>query len=204
MNTWKWSDKLQSRKTQYDVKRRALIQEAGRAFSKKGFYNTTLDEVAAVLNVSKTALYYYVKDKNEILLACHEIALDLGDEAMAVALSKQCSAIDRIVTYANCYIRSITSEFGRYAVLLEPISSLKPEDQEIVRKRRRQHDNQLRAWIREGISDGEIVDSDPAVMTAFMMGSINYIHRWFDPDGSLSGIEMSDLYSSFIRKAFLK
>ena len=52
----RWTTVVPSQEEQYDLKRRALIREAGKAFSRKGFHNTSMNDAAEVLNVTKPAL----------------------------------------------------------------------------------------------------------------------------------------------------
>src|SRR3984893_8372917 len=95
-----WKDAGQSRDEQFAAKRSALIRKAARAFSARGFYNTSLDDIAAQLGVTKPALYYYVKSKEDILYACHVISNELGSEAMAYAENLKGSGLDRVVALA--------------------------------------------------------------------------------------------------------
>src|SRR5271168_1406261 len=53
-----------------DVKREAVIRAAARAFSERGYHNTSIDEIAAALNVTKPTIYYYVANKEQLLLEC--------------------------------------------------------------------------------------------------------------------------------------
>ncbi len=46
-------------------------------FNERGFHATSLDDIAARLQVSKPTLYYYVKNKDEILLECVKKGLHL-------------------------------------------------------------------------------------------------------------------------------
>lgn len=62
-----WKVTVLSREEQYDLKRKVLIQEAARAFSTRGYHATSLADVARELGVTKGALYYYVKSKQDIL-----------------------------------------------------------------------------------------------------------------------------------------
>ncbi len=66
------------------VKRRAVIRESGRIFSRRGYHNTSLDDVAKALNVSKGTLYNYVQDKEDILFECHKLSLDIGERALEI------------------------------------------------------------------------------------------------------------------------
>ena len=77
-----WKSVVLSREQQFSLKRAALLREAGRAFSLRGYHNTSLEDVAKTLDVTKAALYYYVTNKQEILFECHMMSLDFGAEAM--------------------------------------------------------------------------------------------------------------------------
>ena len=197
----RWGSDVPTPEDQFDVKRRALIREAGRAFSKLGYHNTSLTDVAKALNVTKTALYYYVKDKNEILLECHNIALDLGDQALKDANAERRSAFEKIQLYAFRYMQMINSELGDYAVLTEPITSLRDPERATILKRRRDHDKILRQWVREAIEARDIAPGEPALIVAFMMGAINYVPTWFHPDGKMSGDEVARSFTTLIAQA---
>ena len=67
------------RQQQREAKRHAVLQAAAQLFNERGFHATSLDDIAARLNVSKPTLYYYVKNKQELLFLCHSLAFDLGN-----------------------------------------------------------------------------------------------------------------------------
>ena len=69
-----WNDTVQTRDQQFNLKRTALLKEAARAFSSQGYHATSLDDVAKTLGVTKPALYYYIKNKQEILFECHMLS----------------------------------------------------------------------------------------------------------------------------------
>ena len=62
-----WKNVAPSRDQLFALKRTALLREAARAFSARGYHDTSLDDVAKTLGVTKPALYYYVTNKQEIL-----------------------------------------------------------------------------------------------------------------------------------------
>src|ERR1700743_766209 len=78
----RWKDALPSREDLQKLKKTALIRAAGQAFKAKGVHNTSLVDVAEALNVTKAALYYYVKGKRELLFETQTLALDMGDIAL--------------------------------------------------------------------------------------------------------------------------
>src|SRR3546814_7511706 len=81
----KWRNAFRTSEELHRFKRYAVLREATRIISRRGFHNASLDEIAEGLGISKGTLYNYVSDKQEILFDCHMIALDLGDHACKVA-----------------------------------------------------------------------------------------------------------------------
>src|SRR5215469_1382674 len=47
------------------LKREAVIRAAAREFNRKGYHNTSLDDIAARLEVTKPTVYYYVTSKEQ-------------------------------------------------------------------------------------------------------------------------------------------
>src|SRR5690242_6295451 len=67
-----------SRERQHDreVKREAVIRAAAHAFNLKGYHNTSLDDIAAALEVTKPTVYYYVSNKEQLLFQCFLAGLE--------------------------------------------------------------------------------------------------------------------------------
>ncbi len=194
----KWSLDLPTREEQYLRKRRALVQEAGRAFGKAGFHNTSMDDVAKALNVTKAALYYYIKTKQEILFECHSLALDLGEQARQFAWEQSDQPLERLRLWLRKYIQLLTGDIGCYAVLAEPISSLDDNHQKLIRDRLRTFDKQFQQLVIDAIAGGTLPNCDPRLAVAFFMGAINNISRWFTPNTDLNDESITAAFESFI------
>ncbi|MCC5858951.1 MAG: TetR family transcriptional regulator [Ectothiorhodospiraceae bacterium] len=202
--TGPWSAVFPSRDEQFQLKRMALLREAARAFSANGYHNTSLDDVAASLGVTKAALYYYVKSKQEILFECHMLALDLGDQALDYARAHGKNAHDKITLFCQRYIELITGEMGSFAVLAE-FNALESKRREIVLRRRDDFEEVFKAIVREGIEERSIREVDPKLACFFFMGAVNWMTRWFRPDGDLPGetiaAEFTSMFSEGIRQS---
>jgi len=198
----RWKGAIQSQQDQYRLKKLALMREAGRAFSRKGFHNTSLDEVAAQLNVTKPALYYYFRNKHEILYTCLEFALDLADESLVKAEAGGGTGLDKLARFTALYVDALTSEFGAGAVMMSEIRLLPPEEFQKLRTRRRKLDRIMRKMVDQGLADGTIAPCDPGIAVAWFMGAIVHVPRWYRPDGRLSGADIAKTFSDFLRNGF--
>src|ERR1700756_384168 len=53
-----------------------ILKSAAAAFRRLGYHGATVEQIAAALQMKKGNLYYYFKNKEEILFACHQYSLD--------------------------------------------------------------------------------------------------------------------------------
>src|SRR5437763_16629907 len=53
-----------------------ILKSAAKAFRRLGYHGATVESIAAALRMKKGNLYYYFKNKEEILFACHQYSLD--------------------------------------------------------------------------------------------------------------------------------
>src|SRR5438874_9358425 len=53
-----------------------ILKSAAIAFRRLGYHGATVERIAAALHMKKGNLYYYYRNKEEILLACHQYSLD--------------------------------------------------------------------------------------------------------------------------------
>ena len=65
-----------SRQPAANDRRIEILKSAAAAFRRRGYHGASVDEIASALEMTKGNLYYYFKNKEEILFACHEYSLD--------------------------------------------------------------------------------------------------------------------------------
>ena len=187
----RWKNSLQTSDDIQRLKRDAVLREAGRAFSRHGYHNTSLDDVARALGISKGTLYNYVRDKQEILFAFHQLAYDLSDQAFAHGRAKGGRGADVLRAILVHYIELLTDELGACGALIE-VDALRPGDRAEAARRRDAFEAAFVAIIEDGVRDGSIRPVDPKLAVFTFMGAINWLPRWYVPGGRLSGNELAE------------
>jgi len=180
----RWNNSQQTSDEIQKLKRDTVLREAGRAFSARGYHNTSLDDVARTLGISKGTLYNYVRDKQEILYAFHQIAYELSDRAFAFGRARGGTGAEQLRHILAHYIELLTGELGACGALIE-VDALRPEDRAEAAQRRDAFVDAFVAIIEAGIGDGSIRAVDPKLAVFTFMGAINWLPRWYDPDGRL-------------------
>lgn len=171
-------------------KREAVIITAARAFRQRGYHNTSLDDIASELNVTKPTVYHYVENKEQLLFECFRAGLNQIMEGFNAIRDSQAPARDRLEFVIGRYAEAITSDFGWCMVQAEN-QDLSPAMSEKVKSLKSEIDQGMRRLIREGQLDGSIRKCD-AKMTAFALaGALNWIAYWYRSGEALTAAEIA-------------
>jgi AcrR family transcriptional regulator len=176
-----------------EIKRDAVIRAAARAFNRKGYHNTSLDDIAAALAVTKPTVYYYVSNKEQLLFECFVAGIEEIRAAFREARSLAVPAGERLRAVLRRYGEAVTSEFGWCMVRVED-QDLSPDMSAHIKAMKSEIDQGIRRLLREGVQDGSIHPCDPK-MTAFALaGALNWIAHWYRESQSLTGTEIADAF----------
>lgn len=167
------------------AKRAAVLRAAVRMFNEKGFFATSLDDVAASLGVSKRTIYHYLSSKDQVLLECLTIGLEQLLEAAAQARAEPGTGRDRLAKFLRRYAEINMNDFGR-CVIRTGEEALSAESLPRYRAMKREIDDELRGLIAQAVEDGSIAPVDVKIAAFTVAGAINWPARWYKPDGAES------------------
>ncbi|MET0980693.1 MAG: TetR/AcrR family transcriptional regulator [Telluria sp.] len=168
-----------------EVKRDAVLRTAAQMFNEKGFHATSLDEVAERLHITKPTLYYYVKNKDDILFQCVSRGLALLQDAIGAVGQSGGSAKDKLFAAMRQYAEIVTMDFGMCLIRVGE-DPLPVASREKLRGMKRALDLEFRQLIEEGIAEGSLAPCDPKMAAFTVAGALSWIGRWYSPDGPMS------------------
>ena len=170
--------------SRFELQKDRMLRAAAQCFNEKGFSGSSLKDVAKILGLTDAALYYYVRNKEELVYLCYVRAAELGREAMERATLAGGNGLQTIRTYLRYHIEIMVGERGPIAIMSE-IPSLRPEHREEVLEFSRRHSAQFEDILQAGISDGSIAPCDVRMTGNAIMGSINWIPKWYHGDDAV-------------------
>ena len=166
-----------------EVRRAQILQAALQCFSKQGFHGTSMDDIVRATGLSKGALYWHFKSKDEIFLAlfdAYEDALFAAWEAADQGNALEALGRDGEITITRLMETRLFldawTEFLRHPTARRRFAR--------VYERSRAH---LASTVRRGVRRGEIRRCNPdhvaAVMTAVVEGLLiqAFVDPQFDP-----------------------
>ena len=179
------------RQRDVDAKRVAVLETAAHLFLERGYSRTSMRELAAMLKITKPALYYYFQNKEEILVECYRAGIASIEGLLDDAALHDGTGLEKLQTYLRVYATAIVShDFGRCVAMLDD-SELSVAARREVRSLKRRIDASVRRFIEEGIEDGSIAPCNPKLAAFAAAGAINWIGTWYTPSGDLSGEEIA-------------
>ncbi len=179
-------------------RRRAQILSAAlRAFREQGYHATTLEHIAERLGVRKTALYHYFPDKEALLYACHLESLAQVHRTVAEARERFTTASEQLAHVIREHVRVMTDTLEGSPLAFET-TALAPAHQAEVIASRDAYEHALREMIERGIAAGEFRPVDPKVPVFAILGAINWIARWYRPEGSLHAPELGNQFADHL------
>ncbi|MGA7991008.1 MAG: TetR/AcrR family transcriptional regulator [Thermoanaerobaculia bacterium] len=188
--------------TKRRAKRARILESAVRSFAAKGFHGTSMDDIAEELLLTRGSLYYYFKDKEEILALCHETALeamlDVTDRVRASQLPPD-QALRRIVVE---HARVMVDKFHGTALALQ-FDALDPKRRLAVVSARDAYEASVREVIAQGIARRVFRPVDVKLATFAILGAINWLARWYRAGGGASADEVGEAFAELFLAGLL-
>jgi AcrR family transcriptional regulator len=168
--------------------RAALIDAAAAVFSRRGFREASVDEVAQEAGLSKGAVYWHFEGKDELFLALHEERVERRQREMIELLESAPPDQDVSPEMSRRFLELLQRE-GETLVLDQEFWSLALRDPKL-RKRYARRQAQLRSALAkalearsEHLGDPEFGTPAEEVATAFIaLGDGLALAKLIDPD----------------------
>jgi len=177
--------------TRFELQKDRMLRAAARCFNEKGYSGSSLKDVANVLGLTDAALYYYVRNKEELVYLCYVRAAEVGRESLDKAIAEGSNGLDIVVRYIRNHVGLMVGERGPIAIMSE-IPSLKPAHREEILAVSREHGARFENILEQGIRDGSIAPCDVRMTGNAIMGALNWVPKWFHGDKAVADNVVSE------------
>ena len=178
-------------------RRTEILHAALATVRERGYHATTLDDIAERLGIKKAALYHYFRDKDSILYACHKESLAELDRMIEASESCCSSDQDRLAFLIREHVRVMTEKLEGSPLAFE-VSSLSEERRAEIIAGRDRYESVLRALVARGVEAGHFRPVDPKVAVFAILGAINWIARWYDPERGVANGVLGDEFADLL------
>lgn len=171
-----------------------IFEEAARLFSERGFASTNLQDVADALGMTRPALYYYVRSKDDLL---SRLVMETTEapavEIQTISDDTAMSPTSKLRAIAHAVALRRAMEPVRFKLLVRSESELPDTVAESNRVAQRATLHAFTKLIKDGVSSGEFRPVDPRVTALAVLGMCNWIAWWHHPHEATSAPELADV-----------
>jgi AcrR family transcriptional regulator len=159
-----------------------IYEHAIRLFAERGFAGTSLQDIADALGITRPALYYYVKSKDELLA---KLAADVAGGSAAqiteIAGRTDLDAVGKLREIVRVNVLRQARQPERFRLVIRSEAELPPELSHTYAASRRAVLAAITGVIEDGIRAGRFRPVDARVAALGVIGMGNWVAWWFRP-----------------------
>jgi AcrR family transcriptional regulator len=173
-------------------RKHAIGRAAAKLFDKKGYLETSLQDISDEARASKGAIYYYFSSKHEILFFILDTYMDtlllgLEDELKGVP-----AGMKRIEFITRRHISLYNNRVPEAKALLLDAHNLPKRDFRAIAAKQKRYARFLVSALSEYF-DGQMPPVHLKAIAYILFGMCNSIMHWHDPEGPIKLDELTDM-----------
>jgi len=174
---------LSRKEREYQTHRKEILSAAEGVFAEKGFFSSTMSEIAERAEFGTGTLYKYFKSKDALYFTLIDEKTDAINHLAKAELSRQTSPVERIrrvldlqfefVEKNRDFFRIYTSERSRFEWTMKDELGKGIHDKMVA------YIKVLTQVMKEGMKEGEFKPMDPTDLAHALVGIVNsFIFEW--------------------------
>lgn len=190
--------KVESRveKPRVRLSQQVIVATAADLFARNGFGATSLDDIGEVLGVTKGALYYHVKNKEEILKLIFMTVLAVSEEPLRQIVRSEISPAEKL-NRAIAHHSAVAADRSPAMTVFyrEDVHLTGPFAREIA-ARKKAYERLFEEIIEEGVRLGQFrQDIDPKIAAFGILGMCNWLSQWYRPGRAYNPQQIAAFFS---------
>lgn len=181
-------------------KKEDIILSAVKIVNRKGYRRATMEDIAAELLMTKGSLYYYFKNKEDLVFQCHEMVLSQAAGKLQKHLNETISNEEKLRRMIVTHIRYAIEEKETFNIILKPDQTFSTEQLNPILVKRHQYAGLFDQVISDGIGTGEFTIAEPKIVRMILLGSMNWIQQWYSPKGKKTMEDIQEIYANYLLK----
>jgi AcrR family transcriptional regulator len=186
-------------------RRRAILRVAGRLFSQRGYYGTSIRDIAAAIRLQGGSLYAHIASKEELLWEIVDEAAQAFLSSLELIVRSERPPLEKLRMAVAAHIRVVTERQDAAVVFNHEWRALSPKRRSEILARRDAYEALFREILREGIAAGVFrADLDVPLITRFILTALNGVAVWYQPKGPLSPDQIAEAFSDWAVRGLVR
>jgi AcrR family transcriptional regulator len=152
-----------------------ILQAAFSCFAEKGYHRTSMDDIVVASGLSKGALYWHFKSKQDLFLSLIESYMSAYSEKAALAWREEMPAREKIRTYMKFFVDSSEQLIPFFRLTIDFWAQTSEDEQlrAIFDRMLADFQQQLGGSIEEGVAAGEFRPVDTPKLALGLVAALD-------------------------------
>jgi AcrR family transcriptional regulator len=167
-------------------------------FFRKGYFATSISEIASRCGIQKASIYYHYPSKEAILYHIQCTTMQELTAYLRRKLEGQLSLEARIQAAVRSHVGFHLHRQKETFIANSELRGLTPEHYQHIVALRDEYEQIIQDIIREGCTQGLFVGGDFKILSYAVLTLCNAGAIWFKPEGRLPVDAIADIYAAFV------
>jgi TetR/AcrR family transcriptional regulator, cholesterol catabolism regulator len=178
----------------YDRRQQRVVYQAAKVFARRGYDQTTMQELAASMDLATGALYHYFNGKEELLTAiCDQLMEPLLEQATGM-LGSGGDAETQLRALVRLWVAHVVEHRDHMLVFQQERHVIESGERWRKVRASRKAFERLAAAALEGAHPR----GDGHLALLALLGMVNHTAQWYRPRGELSPEAIADGYVDLV------
>jgi TetR/AcrR family transcriptional regulator, cholesterol catabolism regulator len=183
---------------------KVIVEAAAGLFAWKGFGATSLNDIAEALGVTKVALYYHIKNKEEILRLIYLMVLNMAEEPLRRIVESELSPVEKLRRAVEHHISVTVNTSPAIKVFYREHAHLTGPFAREIMLREKDYERYIEQIVQEGIAKGTFKpEFDPKVITFGLLGMCHWLSQWYKPSGRFTHRQIASMFMDMVEGGLL-
>lgn len=184
-------------------KKLQIINVAAELMSKKGYRNTTLDEIASRVGLDKSSLFHYFKGKKEILdMVVGQSLIEAISSLKEICDDTSLEPEEKLRLAIRSHVETIVKNFHGIKVFFDEFRSFSRKKQVRFTDERKEYERLFEIIVKEVQKKSLFQGLSSKIVTFGIVGMSNWLIHWYK-DGP-SYLSPQEIAETFYRSLFFK
>jgi|SRR6185369_1158981 len=180
------------------TRKEEIVLRATELFHRQGFISTSVEDIANAVGIQREGIYYYFKDKSEILYAVIKPTGDALLRGLKRIVTLSLPAAERLHLAVQNHMDQFAANHRQMEIIFRAVYAKERGNRSAPLARTWSAYGDLWAkLIQEGIDAGEFAATlNSMLVSRAMLGSCNTFSTWYDPNGEITLQDFTRTYFS--------
>jgi AcrR family transcriptional regulator len=196
------TQRLPLREQKHLIVRDEILRAASSLFAARGYRAVTIDDIAEEIGLTKSAMYYYFKNKYDLLSTIFHESFTLYLVQARKIAAEGIKADETLRSLVRRHVLNAIEMREWTTIFFREQSELDDKDRAFVAKCSKEYSDLFALAYSKGVRVGIFRDLPAVLVVNYIVAACNSVTLWLRDDGSLGADQVADLITQIVESSF--